>query len=116
MMNGDPPTSGCGPILSDRSRTRGRPEHHHSTPTADPRPRPRHSANALRDADHDGWFAAAVDGVPTVTTKQAYGHAFVVLAASSAAAAGIEGADALLADALRVSAERFWDESEGQRE
>lgn len=71
------------------------------------------STGALRDGDHDGWFAAAVDGVPTVTTKQAYGHAFVVLAASSAAAAGVEGADALLADALRVSAERFWDESEG---
>ncbi|WP_296665887.1 AGE family epimerase/isomerase [Demequina sp.] len=67
----------------------------------------------LRDHDHGGWYAAVVDGVPTVATKQAYGHAFVILAASSAVQAGIEGADALLADALSVSLERFWDEAEG---
>ncbi|WP_062293287.1 AGE family epimerase/isomerase [Demequina phytophila] len=71
------------------------------------------AAGALRDAVHGGWFAAVEDGVPTVTAKQAYGHAFVVLAASSAVAAGIEGADALLADALAVSLGRFWDEAEG---
>ncbi|WP_062520482.1 AGE family epimerase/isomerase [Demequina silvatica] len=71
------------------------------------------AAGALRDSVDGGWFAAVEDGVPTVTAKQAYGHAFVVLAASSAVAAGVEGADALLADALGVSLDRFWDEDEG---
>ncbi|WP_062529281.1 AGE family epimerase/isomerase [Demequina rhizosphaerae] len=67
----------------------------------------------LRDPEHDGWFAAMVDGVPTVTTKQAYGHAFVVLAASSAVAADVTGARQLLEDALEVSLTHFWDEEEG---
>ncbi|WP_062386825.1 AGE family epimerase/isomerase [Demequina iriomotensis] len=67
----------------------------------------------LHDAAHGGWFAAADGGVPTDTAKQAYGHAFVVLAASSAVAAGVPGADALLEDALAVSLARFWDEAEG---
>ncbi|WP_367307501.1 PfkB family carbohydrate kinase [Demequina lignilytica] len=67
----------------------------------------------LHDDAHGGWFAAVVDGAPTVTTKQAYGHAFVVLAASSATAAGVPGAEALLAEALAVSERRFWDDAEG---
>lgn len=75
----------------------------------------------LRDAEHGGWFAAVTspaDGAAGPSTvlvdaKQAYGHAFVVLAASSAVAAGVPGADALLADALDVSATRFWDEDAG---
>lgn len=70
-------------------------------------------AGPLRDHAYGGWYAAVADGVATVTTKQAYGHAFVILAASSAAKAGVPGADALLAEALTVSAERFWDEREG---
>ncbi len=71
------------------------------------------ASGALHDDAHGGWFAAAVDGVPTVTTKQAYGHAFVVLAASSAVAAGIEGGEELLVEALQVSQDRFWDEAAG---
>lgn len=68
---------------------------------------------ALADHEHGGWFAA-VDGPRVVDdTKQAYGHAFVVLAASSAAAAGIEGARDLLADALACLERRFWDDTQG---
>lgn len=67
----------------------------------------------LRDAEHGGWFAAVRDGAPVAATKQAYGHAFVVLAASSAVAAGVPGAADLLTEALDVSLTRFWDEAEG---
>jgi mannose/cellobiose epimerase-like protein (N-acyl-D-glucosamine 2-epimerase family) len=45
--------------------------------------------------------------------KTAYEHAFVVLAASSAATAGRPGADALLVEALDVLDRRFWDDEAG---
>ena len=67
----------------------------------------------LRDAEHGGWFAAVGPDGPTDDRKQAYGHAFVVLAASSAVAAGAEGARELLDEALAVSLERFWDDAAG---
>ncbi|HEY3482765.1 MAG TPA: AGE family epimerase/isomerase, partial [Streptomyces sp.] len=51
----------------------------------------------LHDAEHDGWYATT-----TLSEKRAYEHAFVVLAAASAVAAGAEGAQPLLADALDV--------------
>jgi len=78
-----------------------------------------HGVTALRTTFHDdvhsGWYAK-VDGstgTPTVTAKEAYGHAFVILAASSAVAAGRPGADELLVDALAVHDQQFWDETEG---
>ncbi|MCB2413101.1 AGE family epimerase/isomerase [Demequina sp. TTPB684] len=71
------------------------------------------AAGALRDRVHGGWRASVRDGASVNGAKQAYGHAFVVLAASSAAAAGIDGAKQLLADALAVSEERFWDDEQG---
>ncbi|MEZ5095565.1 MAG: AGE family epimerase/isomerase [Nocardioides sp.] len=67
----------------------------------------------LHDAQHGGWFAAVGADGPTATAKQAYGHAFVVLAASSAVAAGVTAAEPLLAEALAVSTERFWDDEAG---
>lgn len=67
----------------------------------------------LRDAEHGGWFAAVDDRGATVTTKQAFGHAFVVLAASSAAQAGAPAAADLLTEALDVSLRRFWDDAVG---
>ena len=67
----------------------------------------------LRDAEHGGWFGAVGPDGPLVSTKQAYGHAFVVLAAPSAAAAGAPGAAVLLDEALGVSEARFWDEAAG---
>ncbi|MEQ6900037.1 AGE family epimerase/isomerase [Nocardioides sp. YIM 152588] len=66
------------------------------------------------DDEHGGWYPeVAADGPPTSTTKAAYPHAFVVLAASSAVAADRPDAAALLSAALRVSDERFWDEDAG---
>ena len=63
----------------------------------------------LRDERHGGWWSAVRDGVPVSRTKEAYGHAFVVLAASSATAAGRPGAQALLEESLQVL-DRFWDD------
>lgn len=67
----------------------------------------------LRDLEHGGWFSSLdADGRPE-QGKSAYAHAFVVLAASSATAAGRPGADALLTDALGVFDRRFWDADAG---
>lgn len=66
------------------------------------------------DDEHGGWFAEVErDGTPVTTTKAAYPHAFVVLAASSAAAAGRPGARELLDAALQVQERHFWDEAAG---
>src|SRR5690606_39080210 len=46
----------------------------------------------LHDDEHGGWFAAVGPKGPTNTAKEAYGHAFVILAAASATAAGRPGA------------------------
>ncbi|MDR2252910.1 MAG: AGE family epimerase/isomerase [Bifidobacteriaceae bacterium] len=55
----------------------------------------------FNDPVHGGWYSQiAADGRPTDTTKTAYGHAFVVLAASSALAAGRPQAADLLKRAL----------------
>lgn len=67
----------------------------------------------LRDDEHGGWFAAVGEDGPTNTAKEAYGHAFVILAASSAAAAGRPGARELLDEAIAVHSEKFWDEEAG---
>ncbi len=68
---------------------------------------------ALRDSDNGGWFAATDGARATIATKQAYGHAFVVLAAASATAAGRDGARGVLDEALGVVDSYFWDEEEG---
>ncbi|WNM27498.1 AGE family epimerase/isomerase [Demequina capsici] len=67
----------------------------------------------LRDEEHGGWFAAIGADGPTNTAKEAYGHAFVILAAASATAAGRPGAAALLDQAVAVHTERFWDDEAG---
>lgn len=67
----------------------------------------------LRDADHGGWHAAVGPDGPTSSTKGAYEHAFVVLAASSAVVAGRPGAEDLLAEALDVQERHFWDDEDG---
>lgn len=66
----------------------------------------------LRDAEHGGWFAVAgqADGN---STKAAYLHAFVALAASSAVVAQRPGAQALLEEAIRIIDGNFWSEEEG---
>lgn len=67
----------------------------------------------LRDHAHGGWYAAVGEGGPTNNRKEAYGHAFVILAAASATAAGRPGARALLDEAVAVHSQRFWDEEAG---
>jgi mannose/cellobiose epimerase-like protein (N-acyl-D-glucosamine 2-epimerase family) len=65
----------------------------------------------LRDAEHGGWFASvSAEGVPLDTRKQAYAHAFVVLAGATAAVAGVRGGEDLLADALAVVERCFLDD------
>jgi mannose/cellobiose epimerase-like protein (N-acyl-D-glucosamine 2-epimerase family) len=62
----------------------------------------------LHDAEHGGWRASTADD-----TKAAYPHAFVMLAGSTAAAAGVEGGAELLRSAIDVWQTRFWDDDAG---
>jgi len=68
---------------------------------------------ALRDDAHGGWFASIGPDGPVNDAKETYGHAFVILASSSAAAAGHPEAAALLDEALAVFDEHFWDDEQG---
>ncbi|OCR23985.1 sugar isomerase [Pseudomonas syringae] len=69
-------------------------------------------AGPLRDAEHGGWFSGPLDD-GLKADKQAYLHAFVALAASSAVVAGRAGAQELLSESIRVIQNRFWSEAEG---
>ena len=62
----------------------------------------------LHDREHGGWRASTDDD-----GKAAYVHAFVVLAGSTATAAGVPGGRALLDEALQVWQARFWDDEAG---
>jgi mannose/cellobiose epimerase-like protein (N-acyl-D-glucosamine 2-epimerase family) len=63
----------------------------------------------LIDPTHGGWFASRGPADDVVGTKQAYAHAFVVLAAATGTLAGRQGARALLDDAVTTLDERFWE-------
>lgn len=95
LMAGEQPTAG-GP---DRATLRALADHGVRSLLGGP----------LADEEHGGWRAA----VPDDDDKLGYGHAFVVLAGSSATAAGVAGGDALLDRALDVLDQRFWDEGHG---
>jgi mannose/cellobiose epimerase-like protein (N-acyl-D-glucosamine 2-epimerase family) len=69
--------------------------------------------NSHRDTQHGGYLWSLDNDGPQDDTKQAYGHAFVLLAASSAKVVGHPLADALLADISQVIDERFWEEQHG---
>lgn len=77
----------------------------------------RHGLDALRGALHDdehgGWHSAVSEGHPVTAVKEGYAHAFVVLAATSAYAAGHPDAAALMDEALQVMEDRFWREEDG---
>ena len=66
-----------------------------------------------RDAKHGGYIWSLDNDGPKDGGKQAYGHAFVLLAAASAKLAGHPLADKMLADVTEVINTRFWDESRG---
>ncbi|WIV49680.1 AGE family epimerase/isomerase [Marivivens sp. LCG002] len=66
-----------------------------------------------RDTVNGGYFWGVDDSSPLRSDKQAYGHAFVLLAAASAGLAGHPEAKALHEDVMTVILARFWDESAG---
>lgn len=66
-----------------------------------------------RDTANGGYHWGVDDGGVPDPTKQAYGHAFVLLAAASAKAVHYPDADRLLADVTDVLLERFWDANAG---
>ena len=65
--------------------------------------------NNHRDPEHGGYYWGVGYQGPVDSLKQAYGHAFVLLAASSAKVAGHPDADRLLADVSTVIRDRFWE-------
>lgn len=69
--------------------------------------------NQLRDDVHGGYVWEWRDGVPSDERKVAYGHAFVLLGAAAAMAAGRPGASELLDDVTRVLDDRFWSDEHG---
>ncbi len=70
--------------------------------------------NAHRDAERGGYYWAVDDNGPSDNgRKQGYGHAFVMLAASSAKLVGHPLADRMLADVTEVIETRFWEEQNG---
>jgi len=68
----------------------------------------------FHDDEYGGWYSSITwENEPSDDTKAAYPHAFVILALSSAVAAGADAeALTLLREALRVSTTRFWDEDD----
>ena len=69
--------------------------------------------HAHRDARHGGYLWSLRAGDIVDGTKLAYGHVFVLLAASTAKLAGHPDADRLLADIAQVLEDRFWDAGAG---
>lgn len=66
-----------------------------------------------RDRAHGGFYwTVGADG-PADASKQGYGHAFVLLAASSAMTIGHPLAAPMLAEASEVIEARFWEEEHG---
>ncbi|MCB5175829.1 AGE family epimerase/isomerase [Microvirga lenta] len=69
--------------------------------------------NGHRDTRHGGYVWSLDDNGPKDDTKQAYGHAFVLLAASSAKVVGHPLADRVLEDITQVLEQRFWEDQHG---
>ena len=68
----------------------------------------------LHDDVHGGWYdSIAPDGTPADTTKPAYAHAFVLLAAAAGVVLDEPDAHALLERVRTVIDEHFWDDEAG---
>jgi mannose/cellobiose epimerase-like protein (N-acyl-D-glucosamine 2-epimerase family) len=65
-----------------------------------------------RDPAHGGYFWSVRQG-PMDAAKQGYGHAFVLLAASSAKLVGHPLAEPMLADITEILETRFWEAQHG---
>ncbi|PWA06054.1 N-acylglucosamine 2-epimerase [Pueribacillus theae] len=66
-----------------------------------------------RDHTHGGYYWKLKGQAVTESTKKAYGHAFVLLAAATAAKAGISSAVPMIADTFDVLERYFWREEDG---
>ncbi|MEP5092091.1 MAG: AGE family epimerase/isomerase, partial [Paracoccaceae bacterium] len=66
-----------------------------------------------RDTTNGGYYWGVDDFSPTNPAKQAYGHAFVLLAGASAKVAGHPDADRLMEDVSEVLLSRFWENDVG---
>lgn len=69
--------------------------------------------NHHRDKKNGGYFWSLNNDGPVDSTKQGYGHAFVLLAGSSAKTIGHPLADAMIADVTEVLNARFWEPRHG---
>ncbi|WP_332302721.1 AGE family epimerase/isomerase [Rhizobium sp. GR12] len=69
--------------------------------------------NGHRDQKNGGYVWSMNDDGPADTNKQGYGHAFVLLAASSAKVVGHPLADKMMADITEVLETRFWEKQHG---
>ena len=67
----------------------------------------------LKDCEHGGWYSGITADGGILPLKMCYAHAFVILAASSAALARRKGAQELLEEALEVYDRFFWVEEDG---
>ena len=67
----------------------------------------------LHDDENGGWYAGVTATGDILPNKACYAHAFVILAATSAYLAGVDGADKLLEEALKVYDDKFWEEEKG---
>ncbi len=66
-----------------------------------------------RDTKHGGYVWSLDDDGVQDASKQAYGHAFVLLAASSAKCAGHPLADKMIADVTEILDAKFWEKAHG---
>jgi sulfoquinovose isomerase len=66
-----------------------------------------------RDTRNGGYFWSLNDEGTVDGSKQAYGHAFVLLAGASAKLVGHPLADQVIADATEIIETRFWDDKVG---
>lgn len=69
--------------------------------------------NHHRDTKHGGYVWSLNNDGPVDSSKQGYGHAFVLLAASSAKTIGHPLADGMLADVTEILNTKFWEEKHG---
>jgi mannose/cellobiose epimerase-like protein (N-acyl-D-glucosamine 2-epimerase family) len=66
----------------------------------------------LHDDRHGGWYSTMTVNGPE-QGKLCYDHVFVLLAASTAVQAELDGADGLFQEAADTLLDRFWDDSTG---
>jgi mannose/cellobiose epimerase-like protein (N-acyl-D-glucosamine 2-epimerase family) len=69
--------------------------------------------NHHRDRKNGGYFWSVNDDGPVDSNKQGYGHAFVLLAASSAKIIGHPLAERVLADITEILDTKFWEAKDG---